>query len=300
MDPSDIEGIAGRLEDLRATLPDLELIILFGSTVKGRRRATSDVDVAVQCANAADIDTLYLVLTPLLGADRVDIVDLRRAGPLLAMEVARSGRVLYERRPGVFRQFQSLASRRYCDTAKLRRAQRRAIHAFLERHDLSAEPSRRCAQPLAGIRCRRTMSPIDAAVVCRKLGHIMTSLDLLRSIRTMPFDEYRTGVWERKGVERVLQEATEAALDVNAHLIAERGHDIPDDYFDGFVKLGQLGILPEELARALVPSAGLRNRLVHEYDSIDDAKVLAAVGATLDLYPRYIQAIEAELTKLGL
>jgi hypothetical protein len=39
MDPSAIEGIAIRLEDLRATLPDPELVVLFGSTVKGRRRA---------------------------------------------------------------------------------------------------------------------------------------------------------------------------------------------------------------------------------------------------------------------
>jgi uncharacterized protein YutE (UPF0331/DUF86 family) len=144
------------------------------------------------------------------------------------------------------------------------------------------------------------MSPIGAAVVRRKLGHIMTSLDLLRSIRTLPFDECRMRVWGRKGLERVLQETIEAALDVNAHMIAERGHDVPDDYFGALLRLGQLGILPEELARALVPSAGLRNRLVHEYDSIDDAKVLAAVGTTLDLYPRYIQAIEAEPAKLGL
>ncbi len=35
-----------------------------------------------------------------------------------------------------FRSFQSLASRRYCDTDKLRRAQRRSIHAFLERQGL--------------------------------------------------------------------------------------------------------------------------------------------------------------------
>ena len=37
---------------------------------------------------------------------------------------------------GAFRSFQSLASRRYCDTDKLRRAQRRSIHAFLERQGL--------------------------------------------------------------------------------------------------------------------------------------------------------------------
>ena len=144
------------------------------------------------------------------------------------------------------------------------------------------------------------MSPIDAAIVRAKLGHIMTSLDLLRPMREMSLAAYRTRVWERKGIERVLQEAIEAALDINAHVIAERGLDVPDDYFGGFIKLGELGILPEDLARTLAPSAGLRNRLVHEYDTIDDAKVLAAVGTMLDLYPRYIQAIEAELTKLGL
>ena len=143
------------------------------------------------------------------------------------------------------------------------------------------------------------MSPIDAAVVRRKLGHIMSSLELLGPIREISLQEYRRRVWERKGVERVLQEAIEAALDINAHLIAELGQDVPDDYFGGFVKLGQLGVLPEELARALAPSAGLRNRLVHEYDALDDAKVLAAVGTILDLYPRYIQAIEAALVKLG-
>ena len=144
------------------------------------------------------------------------------------------------------------------------------------------------------------MSPIDAAIIRGKLGHIMTSLDLLRPMRGMPLAEYRERVWERKGVERVLQEAIEAALDINAHVIAERGLDVPDDYFGGFIKLGEIGILSTELAAALAPSARLRNRLVHEYDAIDDAKVLAAVGTMLDLYPRYIQAIESELTTLGL
>jgi hypothetical protein len=35
------------------------------------------------------------------------------------------------------REFQSLASRRYCDTEKLRRAERRAIQVFLAREGLA-------------------------------------------------------------------------------------------------------------------------------------------------------------------
>ena len=124
------------LDDLAATAPDLELLIQFGSTVSGRVHARSDVDLAVMCADAADLDSLYRLLAPRLRTDRLDLVDLRRAGPLLAFEVARSGRLLFERRPGAFREFCSLASRRFCDTAKLRSARRRAIRVFLERAGL--------------------------------------------------------------------------------------------------------------------------------------------------------------------
>jgi uncharacterized protein YutE (UPF0331/DUF86 family) len=91
----------------------------------------------------------------------------------------------------------------------------------------------------------------------------------------------------------------EAALDINAHLIAELGSEVPEEYYGGFLKLAELGPLPPELARSLAPSAGLRNRLVHEYETIDDAKVLASIGTLLELYPRYVQAVEAYLTKAG-
>ena len=137
MNPARIEEMHDCLQGLRERVPDLELVVLFGSTAKGRRRAGSDVDVAVRCAGPADLDVIHGVLAPAIHTDRLDLVDLRRASPLLAMEVARSGRLLFESRRGAFREFQSLASRRYCDTAKLRRAQRRAIHVFLARHDLS-------------------------------------------------------------------------------------------------------------------------------------------------------------------
>ena len=132
-----IEEISVRIQTLRERIPELELVVLFGSTVKGRRRASSDVDVAVRCAGPADLDVLHGLLAPVLGADRLDLIDLRHPSPILAMEVARAGHLLYESRPGTFRQFQSLASRRYCDTEKLRLAQRRAIHVFLERHGLA-------------------------------------------------------------------------------------------------------------------------------------------------------------------
>jgi len=143
------------------------------------------------------------------------------------------------------------------------------------------------------------MSPVDAALVRRKLAHIAASLHALGPLAQLTLPEYRARHYERKAAERILQEGIEAALDVNARLIAEQGAEVPDDYYGGFVKLGDLAVLPPELALSLAPSAGLRNRLVHEYESLDDAKVLASIGALLARYPLYVQAVEAYLSKAG-
>ena len=131
-----IERFADRLADLGPVAPYVQLVVLFGSMARGKARSDSDLDVAVLCDGAADLDAIFLLLAPRLATGALDLVDLRHAGSLLAFQVAKHGRVLYERHLGAFRIFQSLASRRYCDTDKLRRAQRRSIHAFLERHGL--------------------------------------------------------------------------------------------------------------------------------------------------------------------
>jgi predicted nucleotidyltransferase len=131
------EDMVDRLADLYRLEPGIELIVLFGSAARGRARPRSDLDIAVRGDGPVDLDALYLVLAPRLATDRLDLVDLRTAGSVLAFEVARHGQPLFERVPGAFRSFQSLASRRYGDTAKLRRAQRRAIHVFLERQGLA-------------------------------------------------------------------------------------------------------------------------------------------------------------------
>lgn len=144
------------------------------------------------------------------------------------------------------------------------------------------------------------MTPVDASIVRRKLATMTEALHGLQPLAGLSLDEYGRRYCERKAAERLLQEAIEAALDVNAHLIAELGRAVPDDYHGTFLRMGELGVLPDDLARDLAPAAGLRNGLVHEYDAIDDAKVLAAIGRTLELFPRYVQAIDAYLERSGL
>ena len=60
-----------------------------------------------------------------------------------------------------------------------------------------------------------------------------------------------------------------------------------------------MGIILPELAEKLAPSAGLRDRLVHEYDSPDQAAILKAVRTALKFYPPYIKAISDSLSRQG-
>ena len=111
---------------------DLQLLILFGSSVHGVRHAESDLDLAFLFDQPAEILHLTNEVIRLLRTDQVDVVDLRRASPLLTFSIAQKGQLLYERSPGLFHSFYSLSFRRYADTAKLRDAQAKAVQLFLE------------------------------------------------------------------------------------------------------------------------------------------------------------------------
>lgn len=143
------------------------------------------------------------------------------------------------------------------------------------------------------------MSPLDKAVVRRKLEVIVENLRALEPVRHRKKEEYVKDFFMRKAVERMLQELIEAAIDINVHIIAESGSSVPEDYYESFISAGNIGILSPVLAEKLAPSAGLRNRLVHEYDTLDHALVLDAVKMAEELYPRYIKEIEDFISKPG-
>ncbi len=108
----------------------LQLVILFGSLVSGKTHRQSDIDLAFLFDKPADTVTLAAKVIRLLNTDQVEVVDLRRANPLLQFRVAKEGKRLYEREPGLFPSFSSLAFRRYVDTKKLREALRMLIQHF--------------------------------------------------------------------------------------------------------------------------------------------------------------------------
>ncbi|MEO0408309.1 MAG: nucleotidyltransferase domain-containing protein [Cyanobacteria bacterium P01_A01_bin.135] len=134
--------MTGQVPAVIAQAPYIRLLVLFGSRATGAATPKSDWDFAVlsdlQQRRAYEPDgfshlRLYPILGPAFGisVDLVDIVDLNTCSPAIAYQVARSGRVLYER-TGEFDRLQRFAWRRYADTQKFRDLRKQSIALRLE------------------------------------------------------------------------------------------------------------------------------------------------------------------------
>ena len=133
-EPPPVPSIAEIKEKLTPLFEDesLQLVLLFGSALTRSLHKGSDIDLAFLYDKPVDVVTLANRVIRLLHRDTVDVVDLRSASPLLRFSVAQKGNSLYEKSPGVFSEFCSLAFRMYVDSKKLRDGQEKVIKDFLE------------------------------------------------------------------------------------------------------------------------------------------------------------------------
>lgn len=133
---------------------------------------------------------------------------------------------------------------------------------------------------------------IDPHLVTRKLVLILQDLEALTDLASKNLKTYLDSPVNEVVTERYLERTIGRMIDINFHLITELGHPPPKDYHDSFVTLGTLEILPEKFARDLAFAAGLRNRLVHEYNEIDPGKVYEALHIAVRHIPTYVKAIQ--------
>jgi predicted nucleotidyltransferase len=112
-------------------MENVRLIILFGSRARGTHSPQSDYDVGVLGNHALTLEERQEIVTNLAkelsaNEDKIDLVDLWEATPLLERAVSEEGKLLHGTRDDFIR-FRVLAWKRYLDTAKFRRAREAAL-----------------------------------------------------------------------------------------------------------------------------------------------------------------------------
>ncbi|NLM98342.1 MAG: DUF86 domain-containing protein [Halanaerobiaceae bacterium] len=136
---------------------------------------------------------------------------------------------------------------------------------------------------------------VNIELVRRKLNKIIEYLEELKGIEDYSFQDYLDNYFIKRTTERLIQLIVEIATDINGHIIVDNGYLPPKTYYESFLILSELGVISREFAKEIAPSTGLRNRLIHEYEEIDDEIVYKSVSSALRLYKEYIKKVEKYL-----
>ena len=110
-----LPDLAPLLDVLRASVPGLAAVYLFGSHAAGAATPASDLDLAVLAARPlGDLPRFDVQerLATRLGRD-VDLVDLRAASTVMQAQVVATGRVLLDADPGERARFETVAYSAY-------------------------------------------------------------------------------------------------------------------------------------------------------------------------------------------
>ncbi len=139
---------------------------------------------------------------------------------------------------------------------------------------------------------------MDKAAINYRLQLMVKYLQKLRQFESISLEDYLNSFDQQLITERLLQLIIEAASDINSSLLVQVHEITPASYFDSFIEAGKQGIMSPELAADLAQSAGLRNRLVHQYESLDNRVVFAAISLALEKYAIYVRQISNYLDSL--
>ena len=130
---------------------------------------------------------------------------------------------------------------------------------------------------------------VDLDRLHKRLETLGTYLRELRRLRDLPITEYlRAEVYAGR---YLVQVSAQTCIDLANHIIASEGWRAPRDFGDAFTVLCEHEVIDGELAGRLRGLAGLRNRLVHVYDEIDDRRVHDALGTGLPDLDAFAAAI---------
>lgn len=132
---------------------------------------------------------------------------------------------------------------------------------------------------------------LDWRSVHPKLRTIEILLDDLRDLGPITVDRLQRERPTALAVERVLTLLVELAFAVNSHVAVAVLKRSPDTYADSFLLATEAGLINDDLARRLLPSARMRNVLVHAYLETDLDLVTAAVPMALEQYDEYARQV---------
>lgn len=110
-------------------------------------------------------------------------------------------------------------------------------------------------------------------------------------------DSFPRKIFFYYAIERVIQLIVDEVIDVNNYIIDQMHFSVPDDFQTSFRILADNKVVSPELADRLAPIVGLRNRLVHRYETIDRDMMLQMIQKEKEDIREYAHVVESYFSK---
>lgn len=134
---------------------------------------------------------------------------------------------------------------------------------------------------------------VRSAVLFRKMSFLRYNVDRLTEKQSLTEAEFLANVDVRDAVLLNLQQAIQGCIDIATHVVSEEGWGVPGSLSEVFYKLEQHKIISTPLVEVMIPMAGFRNLVIHQYDEIDYKLVYQLYKNRLGDFESYLSAIQA-------
>jgi len=110
-------------------------------------------------------------------------------------------------------------------------------------------------------------------VVARRLAELRSRVARVRELLPDDAETFRAQRTESEALTLNLYLAVQCTIDLAMHLVAERALGVPGGPREALELLERSGLLDRELAVRLNGAVGLRNRIAHQYGTLDLERV---------------------------
>jgi len=128
-------------------------------------------------------------------------------------------------------------------------------------------------------------------VIVEKLIKLREYIEQLKKIKPDSYEQYISEITVKYAIERIIQLIVDIALDINNILLAYNNRPPAPDHYNSFIDVSECGVFDSVFAVSIAPSTGLRNRLVHEYEKINDEIVFNSINKIISMYQKYLSLV---------
>ncbi|MBI5298689.1 MAG: DUF86 domain-containing protein [Deltaproteobacteria bacterium] len=145
--------------------------------------------------------------------------------------------------------------------------------------------------------------PLAREAILPRIDGIRKNLEKLEGLAKLPLKEFSKGD-PFDLAQHHLRLALEGVFHIATHILSRIPGGRATEYKEIALKLGETGIVPKEFAqKALMPMAGMRNILVHNYSDIKPERlhdIIANHRNDIEQFLKYVKVVLENPKKFGL